>query len=160
MTDTTAEAKLWDLIEDIRSAMLTTETDHGLESRPMSAYVDKEAKLIWFLTRIDTPKIDEIRDDSRVNLAFADSGNNKFVSVSGTARIVRDPVKQKELWNPYAEAWLPEGPDAPTTALIRVDPEHGTAWDSPGKLAQLFRVAKANVTQVPAADDRVTRVTL
>lgn len=158
MTDDTT--KVWDMIEDIRVAMLTTDTPHGLESRPMSAYVDKAGHAIWFITRIDSDKTDEIKEDAHVNLAFADSKANKYVSVTGTARVVRDPVKQKELWNPFAEAWLPEGPDAPTTGLIHVTPAQATLWDSPGKLALLVQVAKANITQTPPKDDNVTRVTL
>lgn len=160
MTDTAPDAKLWDMIHDIRVAMLTTETPSGLESRPMSAYVDKDAGVVWFLTSIDSSKTDEIKDDAKVNLGFANSSTNKFVSVTGTARVVCDVAKQKELWNPFAEAWLPEGPEGPNVALIRVDPAHGTIWDSPGKLAMLVKVAKANITQTPPKDDRVTHVTL
>lgn len=156
----TDAAKLWDMIDDIRVAMLTTEAGGGLESRPMSAYVDKDAGLIWFITKIESNKTDEIKDDAHVNLAFADSNANKYVSVTGTARIVRDPAKQKELWNPFAEAWLPEGPESPTTELICVTPAHGTVWDSPGKLAMLVKVAKANITQTPPKDDKVTHVSL
>lgn len=160
MTETNAPDKLWEMIDDIRVAMLTTETPTGLESRPMSAFVDKPAGKIWFLTRIDTAKIHEIADDSKVNVAFADNKANSFVSVTGTAHVMRDPAKQKELWGPFAEAWMPEGPEAPTTALICVDPTHGTLWDSPGKIAQLFAVAKANITQTPPSSDRVEHVRL
>jgi general stress protein 26 len=157
MTD---ETKVWDLIEDIRVAMLTTDTLDGLQSRPMSAYVDRAAHAIWFITRIDSDKTNEINDDAHVNLAFADSKSNKYISVTGTARVVRDPVKQKQLWNAFAEAWMPEGPEAPTTGLIHVTPAAATLWDSPGKLAMLVKVAKANITQTPPKDDKVTHVTL
>lgn len=152
--------KFWEMIDDIRVAMLTTEGSDGLESRPMSAYVDKAANAIWFITKLESDKTNEIKDDAHVNLAFSDSKANKYVSVTGTARIVRDPAKAKELWNPFAEAWLPEGPDAPTTGLLHVTPTHGTMWDSPGKIATLFRVAAANITQSPPKNDQVTKVTL
>lgn len=152
--------KFWDAIEDIRVAMLTTETDNGLESRPMSAYVDRQAGDIWFITKLNTDKTQEIKDNAHVSLAFANASTNKYVSVTGTARVVRDVAKQQELWGPFAEAWLPEGPEAPTTGLIHVTPAYGTVWDSPGKLATLFRVAKANVTQTPPKDDHVVHVNL
>ena len=153
-------AKFWNMIDDLRVAMLTTKSAAGLESRPMSAYVDKAAGDIWFITKIDSDKTNEIKDGADVNLAFANSSSNKYISVTGTARVVRDPAKQRELWNPFAEAWLPEGPDAPTTGLIHVTPAHATIWDSPGKLAMLVKVAKANLTQTPPHDDNVTHVTL
>lgn len=158
MADNTT--RVWDMIEDIRVAMLTTETPGGLESRPMSAYVDREHHAIWFITKLDSDKTNEIVDDAHVNLAFADSKGNKYVSVTGTARIVRDAAKAKELWNPFAEAWLPEGPAAPTTGLIHVTPVAATLWDSPGKLALLVKVAKANITQTPPQDDNVVKVAL
>ena len=152
--------KFWDTIEDLRVAMLTTDSPRGLESRPMSAYIDHDAGDIWFITRMDSSKTDEIEDDAHVNLAFADTAKNTYVSVTGTARVVRDPAKAKELWNPFAEAWLPEGPEAPTTGLIHVTPAHATIWDSPGKIALLVKVAKANITQTPPKHDGVTNVTL
>ncbi len=158
MADDTA--KFWKMIDDIRVAMLTTETTDGLQSRPMSAYVDKDTSSIWFITRIDSDKTEEIKDDSHVNLAFADAKANSYVSVTGTARVVRDPAKTKELWNPFAEAWLPEGPEAPTTGLIHVTPQHATFWDSPSGVLQMVRVAAANITQSPPKTDKVTHVTL
>jgi len=158
MTDDTT--KVWDMIEEIRVAMLTTDAANGLESRPMSAYVDRNGHAIWFITKLDSDKTNEIKEDAHVNLAFADSKANKYVSVTGTARVVRDAAKAKELWNPFAEAWLPEGPEAPTTGLIHVTPAHATLWDSPGKLALLVQVAKANITQTPPKNDNVIHTAL
>lgn len=158
MTDDTT--KFWDTVDHLRVAMMTTQTPNGLESRPMSAYVDKDAHTITFITRLDSSKIDDLQNDAHVNLAFADTSANKYVSVTGTARVARDPVRQKALWNAFAEAWMPEGPEAPTTALIDVTPATATIWDSPGKIAMLIKVARANLTQTPPHDDNVTRVTL
>ena len=100
MTDDTT--KFWDMIDHLRVAMMTTDTPNGLESRPMSAYIDKEAHTISFITSIDSGKTDELKDDAHVNLAFADSSANKYVSVTGTARVTRDPVRQKAMWNAFA----------------------------------------------------------
>lgn len=144
---TTDLDRVWDAIEDLRTGMLTTEGPNGLESRPMSASVERETSSLWFITRIDSAKTGEIADDAHVNVAFA--GSSKWVSLTGTARVVRDAAKAKALWSPFAEAWMPEGPEAPTTALIHVSATHATLWDEPGKLAQLFNVAVANVTQKP-----------
>ena len=152
--------KLWDAVKDIRTGMLTTSGPQGLESRPMSASVDREAGKLWFITRIDSSKTAEIADDSDVNVAFGAHGSNTWVSVTGNARVVRDAAKAKELWSPFAEAWMPEGPEAATTALIEVTPVHATLWDEPNKLVQLFQVAAANITQKPPSGGEVTHVTL
>ncbi len=157
MTD---QEKLWDAIKDIRTGMLTTSGARGLESRPMSASVDKTEGKLWFITKLGSEKTHEIADDSDVNVAFASPGSNSWVSVSGKARVVRDPGKAKQLWSPFAEAWMPEGPEAPTTALIEVTPSHATLWDAPNKLVQLFQVAAANITQKPPGSGEVTHVNL
>jgi general stress protein 26 len=154
------QEKLWDAIEAVRTGMLTTEGSDGLESRPMSASVERETSTLWFITRIDSAKTHEIADDAQVNVAFGDPKANNWVSVTGIARVVRDAAKAKELWSPFAEAWMPEGPEAPTTALIKVTPRHATVWDAPNKLVQLFQVAAANVTQKPPSSGDVTHVTL
>lgn len=152
--------KLWDTIKDIRTGMLTTQGADGLESRPMSASVDRDAGKLWFITRIDSSKTHEIADDAEVNVAFAAPNSNSWVSVTGSARVIRDAAKAKELWSPFAEAWMPEGPEAPTTALIEVNPRHATLWDEPNKLVQLFQVAAANITQKPPSAGEVTHVNL
>lgn len=159
MSDT-PETKLWKTVKDIRTAMLTTEGERGLESRPMATYLDEDTRVIHFITRSDSGKIDDIQDDAKINLAYADTAADTYVSVTGTARVVRDVARQKELWNAFAEAWMPEGPEAATTALIEVRPQHATIWDTPGKVRQLFEVARANLTQIPASSGDVTHVSL
>lgn len=155
--DRHSEDKLWEMIGDIRTTMLTTNSGERLESRPMAAFPDRAGRAIWFITRIDTGKTHDVEANPAVNLGFAAPDDDSYISISGHARVVRDPVKAKELWNPFAEAWMPEGPEAPTTALIRVEPTDATLWDSPSsKLVKLFEVAKANITQTPPKSDEVT----
>ena len=155
------EAKLWEMIADIRVAMMTTQHGDALESRPMHAYLDREARCLWFITPLDTAKTHEIEDGKAVNLAFVDRDDQNYVSLTGRASVVRDVAKQKELWNAFAEAWLPQGPEAPDVGLIRVDPIEATYWDSPsGRFAMLWQVAKANATQTPPHDDEVRKINL
>lgn len=83
------------------------------------------------------------------------------MSLNGHARVLRDVAKQRELWNAFAEAWLPQGPEAPGVGLIRVDPVDATYWDSPSsKIAELWEVAKANATQNPPPSAKVCKVNL
>jgi general stress protein 26 len=155
------EAKLWDMIEDIRVAMLTTRHGERMQSRPMQAYPDRDGRCLWFITSLDSEKTHEITDGEAVNVAFVDRDDQNYVSVEGVAYVVRDVAKQKELWSAFAEAWLPQGPEAPDVGLIRVDAVDATYWDSPsGRIATLWRVGKANVTQTPPGGDEVRKVHL
>jgi general stress protein 26 len=149
-----SEAKLWEVLEDIRTCMLSTEKDGRIQSRPMSAYIDRDQRCIWFITELTSEKTREIGDGDAVNVAFADNEDSTWVAVEGHARVVRDVAKQKALWNPFAEAYLPQGPESPDVGLIRIDPVEATWWDSPSsKAVQLWQVAVANVTQTPPSDD-------
>lgn len=161
MSDDTPEARLWAMVDDLRVAMLTTEkAGRGLTSRPMYGHYDAASRTILFITKIENDVNDEIADHAEVNLAYADTKGDSYASISGTARTVRDVAKLKELWNPFAEAWMPEGPEAPSSVLIAVTPGHATFWESPSKLVQLFDIARANVTQTPARTGEVVDVDL
>lgn len=154
MTVETPEAKMWEMIDHIRIAMMTTRNGEQLQSRPMNAYVDRDHKKVYFITPLDTEKAHEIGAGDPVNLAFVDRSTETYVSVEGHARVMRDEGLQKKLWNAYAEAWLPQGPNAPDVGLIEVTPSEATYWNSPSsKLVQLWKVGVANVLQSPPKNE-------
>lgn len=125
--------KLRELVKDIDFCMLTTVDESGdLHSRPMSSNGDiDEDGDIWFFTNATSHKVSEITKLPKVNVSFADTDNQRYISVSGTAEIVRDRAKIDELWRPEFKIWFPEGKDDPEIALLRVDLEKAEYWDSP-----------------------------
>jgi len=141
--------KLHSLISDIQFAMMTTRcSDGSLRSRPMATRKDDEFDgTLWFFTHDQEPKVHEILENPQVNLSYADPHKNDYVSVTGTATLVKDKAKAKELWNPFYKAWFPEGLDDPHLGLLRVDVEKAEYWDSPNsKVVQLAGFVKALVT--------------
>jgi general stress protein 26 len=143
--------KLYELIKDVKVAMMTTvESDGSLHSRPMWNHLADKAGDLWFFSRAATGKIAELRKDSQVNLAFSDPSSQNYVSVSGQAEIIRDQAKIKELWSEGLRTWFPKGPDDPDIALIRVHPSDGEYWDSPSAtVMQIYGYAKAALTGEP-----------
>ena len=147
--DTSTEA-LWDMIKDIRYAMFTTrshESHHAghLHSRPMTTQNKRldDGTLWFFMSRKGAPAAD-LQADPIVNLSYADTDKDTYVSVSGTARVVNDPDKVKALWSKVAEAWFPGGPDDPDLALVGVSITHAHYWDiKENKLVQLLAMTKA-----------------
>ena len=139
---------LWKLIKDIKIAMLTTEHAEGwLRSRPMSTQQAEFDGDLWFFTGVDSSKSQEARQHPRVNLAYANPDDNHFLSVSGTAELVRDAAKNKELWNPIFKAWFPKGLDDPNLALLKIHVDHAEFWDSPSStMVQIAGFLKAMVT--------------
>jgi len=125
--------KLQELVKDIDFCMLTTVDEAGdLHSRPMSSNgdIDPEGD-IWFFTSASSHKVSEIEKLPKVNVSFADPDNQHYISISGTAQLVRDRNKIDELWRPEFKMWFPEGKDDPDVALLRVSLEKAEYWDSP-----------------------------
>lgn len=140
--------KIGELIKDIKFAMLTTaERDGTLRSRPMTVQEQEFDGDLWFFVGADYPQVAEMRENNHVNLSFADSGKDSYVSVSGTVELVRDRQKMEELWNPVLKAWFPDGLEDPNLALLKVSTTQAEYWDAPnGKVTQLVGFAKALVT--------------
>jgi general stress protein 26 len=153
MEDRRQEAigKLKELLEGIDFCMLTTIDSGNLRSRPMSTQKLEFDGELWFFTSDNTHKIEEIQKDDRVNVAYSQPNENRYVSVSGRAEMVKDRAKIEELWNPIHKAWFPEGLDDPHLSLLRVDVEQAEYWDAPNsKIVQLYGLVKALATGTEA----------
>lgn len=152
MTNDAEIKKLEELIKDIRYAMMTTvDNDGTLRSRPMATELREFDGYLWFFTKDDSPKSIELQEDPRVNVSFADSDRNHYVSVSGEAELVHDRAKMRELWNPTYKAWFPDELEDPSIALIRVKVQKAEYWDNPtGKMVVLTGWIKALATGEPA----------
>jgi general stress protein 26 len=154
--DNTTRERLWSLIKDIRFAMFTTHDANGhLHARPMTTQNSRldEDRSLWFFMSKSSDTVAEFSADPNVNVGYADTGQDAYVSVSGTARVVEDRVRAQQLWTKMTEAWFPGGIDDPDLALVRVDIVHADYWDvKANKLTQLYRMAKAAMTGEPPED--------
>lgn len=125
--------KLREMVKDIDFCMLTTiDEDGALHSRPMSVNgeIDPNGDL-WFFTSVSSHKVSEVARSPKVNASFADPENQRYVSVTGVAQVVRDRTKIDQLWRPQFKIWFPEGKDDPDIALLRITLEKAEYWDSP-----------------------------
>ena len=118
MTDTESISKVTDIINDSRIGMLTTINEEGaLVSRPLAVQEVKDDGDMWFFTGLGTSQVAHVRADPRVNVSFGK--NTEWVSVAGTAQVVTDREKIREMWNQAVEAWFPDGP-------AHRGPDHGS----------------------------------
>lgn len=158
MADQGSREDVWEIVGKQRIAMLTTEEEGRLVSRPMSCLARPDENMIYFVTRLDA-KVGEIGGSAPVNLGFSDPHKNTYLSLSATARTTQDREKLRALWSPHVEAWLPQGPDGEDVALIEVEPEEAKLWDATSSaLVYAAKVLKANVTQSPPDGGRVEEV--
>lgn len=153
--DAETTRKLSALIKDIGVAMLTTVApDGGLRSRPMATQGrGLENGELWFFTADNSGKVAEIETEHEVNLAYSEPKDQRYVSLSGRARVLRDPERARRLWSAEVKAWFPGGPDDPHLALLRVRVHTAEYWDAPsGKMAGLLALAKQKITGASAGD--------
>lgn len=146
---------LYKLIDGIEVAMFTTRRADGqLVSRPMQAQKRNAIADLWFVTDIESHKLDELANDDHVNLSFYKDRTREWVSVAGTARVSQDRSLIHQVYQPDWRAWFGDeggerdgGPDDPRLALIFVKAQSViySVSNKPQPLV-LFEVAKGMLT--------------
>jgi len=146
MTDQGQVAKLAELLKKFRIAMLTTLTADGVPvSRPMAVQEAEFDGDLWFFAQRDSDQVRQLQANPAIGVALVAS--DSWVSGSGTAELVEDRAKARELWNSAVEAWFPNGPDDPDVLLLKVHAEQAEYWDSPGsKVTTVLSYAKSRLT--------------
>jgi general stress protein 26 len=149
--DPKAYQKLQELVREIDVAMVTTVTPDGaLRSRPMATAAFDDDGTIWFFTADDSGKAHDLEEEHAVNLSYAEPRKHRFVSVTGSASLVRDRDKAKELWKASFKSYFPRGLDDAHVTLLAVKIESAEYWDVPSsKMVQLLSITKA----APTGDD-------
>ena len=137
------------LMKGIDIAMLTTVGPAGyLVSRPLSTQTaDFDGRRIWFFVQADSPKVAEIEAHPKVNVAYASSSRNTYLSVAGTARVFRDQARIDAMWNDALKAYFPRGRTDPNLALLEVAVSTVEYWDGPASaIGKLVSFVIARVT--------------
>ncbi|MCU4180071.1 pyridoxamine 5'-phosphate oxidase family protein [Bosea sp. BH3] len=139
--------RVWDLVDSIKFAMLVTHDGDGdqLRARPMHAHGIREEDTIYFLTDRRHHKDDEIQVNENVCLAFADTGGQRYLSITGTATVLDDRKRVHELWSPTNKAFWDDEND-PNIRVLRVRPGMAEFWDSPGRIVTTVKMAAAALT--------------
>ena len=145
------------IIKKTRFATVTTRTSEGhLVSRPLAVLQHDFDGTVWFFTADPSPKADDVRHDPHVNVAYVDGAS--VVSLAGTATISRDQARIDEWWNPWVEAWFPEGKDDPSVALLKVEADSAEYWhvDKPGIVRAVESIRALITKTVPDVGDNRT----
>ncbi len=142
-----ANQKIKELAETADLCFFTTNlSELPLSARPMSTQeVDDEGNL-WFFSDKDSDKNDHIKEDNRVQLFYCNKGSSEYLSLFGTATIIQDAKKAKELWSAPVKIWF-DSPDDPNLTIIKVEPQDGYYWDTKnGKFVALLKMTAGMIT--------------
>lgn len=144
------QATLWELIKDIKFGMLThRHRDGSLQGHPLTTQnksIDEGSVLYFFISN-KSGMASRLREDGNVNMSYADTSSDNYVSIAGTASISDDQAKKEELFTPLAKAWFSGGATDPDLALLEVRIVHAEYWNAKdSKVTQLFKMAKSAIT--------------
>lgn len=144
--ETGMREKLMELLKSFRNAMLVTQSGNKLHARPMALLKVEDNGDIWFISSIDSGKIEDIHTHPNVNVSLQD--DRKYLSISGRATVDRSRAKIDELWTEECKVWFPKGKDDLSIALIHVTPSEGEYWDNQGVqgIKYVIEAVKAYVT--------------
>ncbi|MBE7939043.1 MULTISPECIES: pyridoxamine 5'-phosphate oxidase family protein [Ramlibacter] len=144
---------LWEMIKSTRFGMLThRHPDGGLHSHPLTTQNKslEDDMLLYFFVSKRTELGQRLRADGNVNVAYANTDKDRYVSVSGEATVNEDMDKKRHLFNAMAKAWFPGGVEDPDLELVQVRIHHAEYWDvKESKTTQLFKMAAAAVSGKP-----------
>ncbi len=117
-----------------------------LPTRPMTTLEVDDEGCLWFLSSRESGKDREIQDDPYVQLLYANEGDSEFLSVFGTATVVMDMAKKRQLYGPLVKAYFPDGPEDANMSLVKVKPMESYYWDTRhGKVVALLKMAVSEV---------------
>ena len=142
--------KLSGMIKHIQTAMLTSEDGPHLRARPMVAAQKDFTGELFFYTHASAHKVAEVGAKERVGVTYADSHHQYYISLSGTAEVVRDKSEIQAHWGEAMRTWFPKGVDDPDIAILKVDVDQAEYWDAPSStMVHLYGYVKAVTTGQP-----------
>jgi general stress protein 26 len=141
------------LLESFDTAFLITLGELGPHARPLTVAAVEGPTVVWFMTDLASPKVNEIRRDPDVVVTF--QGKGKFVVLRGKAELVLDREKVDRYWTEVQRVWFPLGKEDPSLVLLRVKVDDAELWDQSGArgLKFVLAAAKAYVAGTTPNDD-------
>lgn len=140
--------ELYRRLKDYRTAMLTTVTAEGyIHSRPMMTQEREPDADLWFVSSLNSDKIQEIGVHPKVGVIYFHDSDNSYISLSGIARVETDKEFIRSHWKEDWRAWFPEGPEQADICMIKVEAHEAEYWEPKGgRIRVMFEMARGVVT--------------
>jgi general stress protein 26 len=145
LTNAEVRDRLWDAIDDHRTGMLGLQgSDQHFQ--PMTAFVERDADVLWFFTRRDTDLAASLASGQAASFIFQD--RKLQACLDGRLSLEHDRARIDRYWSPHVAAWYPEGKDDPQLTLLRFDVDEAAVWITEGGLFKYaLELAKANASK-------------
>jgi general stress protein 26 len=101
-------------------ALITLDSSGSPQARTLDPFAPDENMVVWLGTNPRSRKVAQIRRNPRVTLYYFDREERAYVTISGIARLVNDPIEKAKRWK---DEWKDFYPDrANDYLLIAVTP--------------------------------------
>lgn len=141
----TKRQQFLEILDSLDIAMFTNLNERGaLVSHPMSRNKHEEDDYLWFFTRKDSEKVEEIKRDPRVNVSFA---KGDYLSIAGQAEVVEDIGLKQKLWTKANEAFFETTAEDSNIVLIKVVMESAEYWKGGNPIATAFQFVKGIIKE-------------
>ena len=147
MADRTETETVTTIMKDTKIAVLTYVEDGRLVSVPMGTQDLDDPGTVHFITEADSDKMRAIAANPQVNVTY--SGDDGWVSLSGTGARNDDRQLLARLWDASAGAFMKGDADNPDNTILTVSADTARYWSTPGSIATVVQMAKGLVS-----DDR------
>jgi general stress protein 26 len=116
-------------MRELDICMLSTRTDDGIATRPMSnnAQVEYDGDT-WFFARRASAVVRQIETDPTVALGYIATERGTWIAIDAEAAIDDDANHKRERWFEELRRWFENGPDDPEVVLIRATAMRIRAW--------------------------------
>jgi general stress protein 26 len=137
------EHLLWDEVERRQVGMLMLVGGPPRHAQPMTAFVERDARQLWFFADLRT----ELARNIGVGQAamFVWQQRDMQACIGGRLSVQHDRSRMDQYWNAVVAAWHPNGRRDPGLTLLAMDCEDALVWISTaGPMKAVWEIAKAN----------------
>jgi len=140
------EHRLWNEIEKSPVGMLMMLTNPPMHAQPMAAFVEREARQMWFFASADSELGRAAADGGRLAM-FVYQHKDFQACIGGQIFPQTDRERIDKYWNAIVAAWRPAGKNDPKLLLLCMECDDAQVWVSTANPVRFaWEIAKANAT--------------
>lgn len=102
--------------------LIDVNTEGRANARLMEPFPPEDDLTLWFGTHPKSRKIEELKRDNHLTVAYQFPDELAYITLFGTGEIVRDEILRRQYWREGWESFFPGGPGGDHYVLIRFVP--------------------------------------
>jgi general stress protein 26 len=141
------------LLRGAPGCMLTTQSDHTLQARPMLLRTIDEDGRLWFFASQQSDMVADLSVRPEVGVTFINRHDDLYIAISGRAEVRRDRVAIRRLWKWSYRVWYPGRWRDPDLVLLAVTVTRAEYWSASSTvMTRLGQSLQALCTRRPQND--------